>query len=236
MEYTRNSTTNSLTISTPNDHQSAVVPCPFLFTTSGAMYSTVPQNENVFRSSTASLLRPKSTIGGGAVNICMMTQTQQKAIETWTLLWHWAANTDYAHLLAWCAPQHPAVYCTCAYMCVSMHVCVCQEHNSLLWFKVSIDNPQSVEMVQSQSQLCQIELNIFLSKHHLYRSTLNGQSSMGPGQSIGKWICNLIPTPSRTYSGTPAWLIKTPIVGADWKYNLFTITPLVLTNLYASRL
>ena len=50
-----------LTMRTPNDHQSAVVSCPFLFTTSGAMYSTVPQNENVFLSSTASLDRPKST-------------------------------------------------------------------------------------------------------------------------------------------------------------------------------
>ena len=47
------------TMSTPKDHQSAVVPCPFLLTTSGAMYSTVPQNEYVFESK-ASLLRPKS--------------------------------------------------------------------------------------------------------------------------------------------------------------------------------
>ena len=37
-----------LTMSTPKDHQSAVVPCPFLLTTSGAMYSTVPQKEKVF--------------------------------------------------------------------------------------------------------------------------------------------------------------------------------------------
>ena len=49
-----------LTMRTPKDHQSAVVPWPFLLTTSGAMYSTVPQKENVFFSSTASLLRPKS--------------------------------------------------------------------------------------------------------------------------------------------------------------------------------
>lgn len=34
-----------LTISTPNDHQSALWVCPCLFTTSGAMYSTVPQKE-----------------------------------------------------------------------------------------------------------------------------------------------------------------------------------------------
>ena len=53
-----------LTMRTPKDHQSAVVSCPFLFTTSGAMYSTVPQNENVFLSSTASLDRPKSTRRG----------------------------------------------------------------------------------------------------------------------------------------------------------------------------
>ena len=46
---------------TPYDHQSAAVPCPFRFTTSGAMYSTVPQNENVFLASNIdSLLRPKS--------------------------------------------------------------------------------------------------------------------------------------------------------------------------------
>lgn len=50
------------TMSTPKDHQSAVVPCPFLLTTSGAMYSTVPQNEYVLESN-ASLLRPKS-VGG----------------------------------------------------------------------------------------------------------------------------------------------------------------------------
>ena len=51
-----------LTISTPKDHQSAVVPCPLRLTTSGAMYSTVPQNEKVFlfSSSMDSLLRPKS--------------------------------------------------------------------------------------------------------------------------------------------------------------------------------
>ncbi|TNN43853.1 hypothetical protein EYF80_045947 [Liparis tanakae] len=30
---------------TPNDHQSALWSCPCLFTTSGAMYSTVPQKE-----------------------------------------------------------------------------------------------------------------------------------------------------------------------------------------------
>ena len=46
---------------TPYDHQSAAVPCPFLLTTSGAIYSTVPQNEYVFFSSNRdSLLRPKS--------------------------------------------------------------------------------------------------------------------------------------------------------------------------------
>lgn len=33
------------TISTPYDHQSALCVCPRRFTTSGAMYSTVPQNE-----------------------------------------------------------------------------------------------------------------------------------------------------------------------------------------------
>ena len=54
-----------LTMRTPKDHQSAVVPCPLRLTTSGAMYSTVPQNEYVFLSSTASLLRPKSGGGGG---------------------------------------------------------------------------------------------------------------------------------------------------------------------------
>ena len=59
---------NLLTMRTPNDHQSAVVPWPFLLTTSGAMYSTVPQKENVLRSSTASLLRPKSV----CVSVCVL--------------------------------------------------------------------------------------------------------------------------------------------------------------------
>lgn len=51
-----------LTIRTPKDHQSAANECPFLLTTSGAMYSTVPQNEYVFcvGSSRGCLLSPKS--------------------------------------------------------------------------------------------------------------------------------------------------------------------------------
>lgn len=51
-----------LTMSTPKDHQSAVMPCPRRLTTSGAMYSTVPQKEKVFLESSSmdSLLRPKS--------------------------------------------------------------------------------------------------------------------------------------------------------------------------------
>lgn len=50
-----------ITMSTPNDHQSALCVCPRRFTTSGAMYSMVPQNEYALLSwSMASLLSPKS--------------------------------------------------------------------------------------------------------------------------------------------------------------------------------
>lgn len=50
-----------ITMSTPKDHQSALCVCPRRFTTSGAMYSMVPQNEYARLSwSMASLLRPKS--------------------------------------------------------------------------------------------------------------------------------------------------------------------------------
>lgn len=35
----------ALTMSTPKDHQSALCVCPRRFTTSGAMYSIVPQKE-----------------------------------------------------------------------------------------------------------------------------------------------------------------------------------------------
>lgn len=48
-------------MSTPNDHQSALCVCPLLLTTSGAMYSIVPQKEYALLSwSMASLLNPKS--------------------------------------------------------------------------------------------------------------------------------------------------------------------------------
>lgn len=51
----------TLTIKTPKDHQSALWVWPRLLTTSGAMYSMVPQNEYARLSwSIASLLRPKS--------------------------------------------------------------------------------------------------------------------------------------------------------------------------------
>jgi len=53
--------TRKLTINTPYDHQSADESCPLRLTTSGAMYSTVPQNENVlFSINMDSLLSPKS--------------------------------------------------------------------------------------------------------------------------------------------------------------------------------
>lgn len=52
------------TIRTPRDHQSALCVCPLLLTTSGAIYSTVPQKEYAFLSwSTDSLLSPKSATG-----------------------------------------------------------------------------------------------------------------------------------------------------------------------------
>lgn len=51
---------NISNIKTPNDHQSTADVCPLRDMISGAMYSTVPQNENVFSSLTASLLNPKS--------------------------------------------------------------------------------------------------------------------------------------------------------------------------------
>ena len=49
-------------MSTPSDHQSAAVEWPRRLTTSGAMYSTVPQNEYVRFSSESSdsFDRPKS--------------------------------------------------------------------------------------------------------------------------------------------------------------------------------
>jgi len=50
-----------LTINTPYDHQSAEESWPLRLTTSGAMYSTVPQNEKVlFSMNIDSLLSPKS--------------------------------------------------------------------------------------------------------------------------------------------------------------------------------
>lgn len=37
----------------------------------------------------------------------------------------------------------------------------------LLRFKVSVDDSQAMQMVQGQSQLCQVELHILLCEHHL---------------------------------------------------------------------
>ena len=39
--------------------------------------------------------------------------------------------------------------------------------DSLLRFEVSVDDPQCVEVVQRQGQLCQVELDIVFGKHHL---------------------------------------------------------------------
>ena len=47
-------------MSTPKLHQSAAKVCPLRLTTSGAMYSTVPQNEYALSSSRFSFDRPKS--------------------------------------------------------------------------------------------------------------------------------------------------------------------------------
>ena len=58
--YQRTTTTY---ITTPTDHQSALLLCPRLMITSGAMYSIVPQKVFVVSSSkTDSLHRPKSVI------------------------------------------------------------------------------------------------------------------------------------------------------------------------------
>lgn len=59
----------TLTIKTPKDHQSALWVWPRLLTTSGAMYSMVPQNEYARLSwSIASLLRPKSESAENILN------------------------------------------------------------------------------------------------------------------------------------------------------------------------
>lgn len=59
--YDPSQSARTLTIKTPKDHQSALWVWPRLLTTSGAMYSMVPQNEYARLSwSIASLLRPKS--------------------------------------------------------------------------------------------------------------------------------------------------------------------------------
>ena len=85
-----------LTIRTPYDHQSAAVPWPFLLTTSGAMYSTVPQNEYVFLSwNRDSLLRPKS--------VSLMWPSESRRILKYTVVIvkigrHW--NTVYPCLNA----------------------------------------------------------------------------------------------------------------------------------------
>lgn len=38
---------------------------------------------------------------------------------------------------------------------------------SLFGFEVSVDDSQAVEMIQSQRQLCQVELHVLLCEHHL---------------------------------------------------------------------
>lgn len=37
----------------------------------------------------------------------------------------------------------------------------------LFWFEVSVDDAQTVEMVQGQSQFCKVELHILFCKHYL---------------------------------------------------------------------
>lgn len=39
--------------------------------------------------------------------------------------------------------------------------------HSLLWLQIPVDDPQAVEVVQSQGQLSQVELDILFREHHL---------------------------------------------------------------------
>lgn len=72
---------------TPNDHQSAAVLWPLRFTTSGAMYSTVPQNEYVFFSSNIdSLLKPKS--------VSLMWPSWSSRMLQWTFCQSVTSNRD----------------------------------------------------------------------------------------------------------------------------------------------
>lgn len=40
----------------------------------------------------------------------------------------------------------------------------------LLRFEVSVNDAEAVEVVQSQSELCQVELHVFLCEHHLHQT------------------------------------------------------------------
>lgn len=72
-----------LTIRTPNDHQSALCVCPLLFTTSGAMYSIVPQKEYALLSwSMASLLKPKSAETEREMKVRKQTHEDRKTNQT----------------------------------------------------------------------------------------------------------------------------------------------------------
>ena len=59
------------------------------------------------------------------------------------------------------------------WICVDDGVCrqvdlACMTRECVLFrFEVPVDNPQTVQMVQGQSQLCQVELDILFGKHNL---------------------------------------------------------------------
>ena len=42
-----------------------------------------------------------------------------------------------------------------------------QVNGLLFWLKVAVDDAKAMQVVQGKSKLCKIELDIFLSKHHL---------------------------------------------------------------------
>lgn len=70
----------------------------------------------------------------------------------------------------------------------------------LLWLEVPVDDPQAVQVVESQCQLCQVELHVLLSEHDLQagggsREVLgyNASSSPAPRQDFLHPCCFLLP-------------------------------------------
>ena len=98
----------------PTDHQSTAFPCPLPATTSGAMYSTVPMNELVRRSSVSSrppLAKPKSvTLTWPRAS----SKTFSGFRSRWTNPSEWrcatASTISAAYSLASSSPKTPCLY------------------------------------------------------------------------------------------------------------------------------